>query len=172
MKIDSHHHIWDLAVTKQDWIIGEALEPINRNYSLTDFRDATIGLGIDKSVLVQTVTNYEETPLLLEIAAADDLVAGVVGWLDVSASDAIKHLDVYEKHADAKFLKGIRDIVQDNPDSDYLARPQVDLNVKELGKRGLTFDLLTKTPELPGAIELVKKNPERSEEHTSELQSH
>ena len=160
MKIDSHHHIWDLAVTKQDWIIGEALAPINRNYSLTDFRDATEGLGIDKSVLVQTVTNYEETPLLLEIAAADDLVAGVVGWLDVSASDAIKHLDEYEKSAGAKLLKGIRDIVQDNPDPDYLARPQVDINIKEIGRRGLAFDLLTKTPELPGAIELVKKNSE------------
>ena len=160
MKIDSHHHIWDLDVTKQDWIIGEALAPINRNYSLTDFRDATEGLGIDKSVLVQTVTNYEETPLLLEIAAADDLVAGVVGWLDVSASDAIKHLDEYEKSAGAKLLKGIRDIVQDNPDPDYLARPQVDINIKEIGRRGLAFDLLTKTPELPGAIELVKKNPE------------
>lgn len=160
MKIDSHHHIWDLDVTKQDWIIGEALAPINRNYSLTDFRDATKGLGIDKSVLVQTVTNYEETPLLLEIAAADDLVAGVVGWLDVSASDAIKHLDEYEKSAGAKLLKGIRDIVQDNPDPDYLARPQVEINIKEIGRRGLAFDLLTKTPELPGAIELVKKNPE------------
>jgi L-fuconolactonase len=160
MKIDSHHHIWDLAVTNQDWITGEALAPIKRNFLISDFREATSGLGIDKTVIVQTVTNYQETPVLLEVAERDDLVAGVVGWLDMKDANAISHLDSYQNSKGASYLKGIRDIVQDNPDSNYLAHPQVDKNVKELGRRGLAFDILTKTPELPGAIELVKNNPE------------
>ena len=75
MKIDSHHHIWELAVTNQDWITGEALAPIKRNFLISDFREATSGLGIDKTVIVQTVTNYQETPVLLEVAERDDLVA-------------------------------------------------------------------------------------------------
>ena len=159
MKIDSHHHIWDLNVRDQDWMVGDLFAPIRRNFSLADLREAAKNCGIDKVVTVQTVTNYSETPELLEIAENDPMVAGVVGWLDVSAKDAISHLDKYQILKGSKYLRGIRDIVQDHPDSNYLARPQVIDNVKELGRRGIAFDILTKTPELPGAIELVKQNP-------------
>jgi L-fuconolactonase len=160
MKIDSHHHIWDLTVRAQDWIVGDAMAPINRNFLMEDLRAATKSAGIDKTVIVQTVTNYDETPELLELATKDSMVAGIVGWLNIDAPDAISHLDHYQSLPGANYLKGIRDIVQDHPDSNYLARPQVDKNIKELGKRGIAFDILTKTPELPGAIELVKKNPD------------
>jgi L-fuconolactonase len=159
VKIDSHHHLWDLQVRDQDWIKGEALAPIRRNFSMADLREATKDLGINKTVLVQTVTNYGETPELLDIAMNDEMVAGVVGWLDVSSDEAITHLDNYQSHVGATYLKGIRDIVQDHPDSNYLARPQVIKNVTELGRRGIAFDILTKTPELKGAIELVKACP-------------
>ena len=160
MKIDSHHHIWDLAITPQDWIVGDEMQPINKNFLMDDYRKAVQKSGIDKTVIVQTVTNYQETPLLLDIAEKDSLVAGIVGWLDVDSPDAIKNLDRYQSLPGANYLKGIRDIVQDHPDSNYLARPQVDKTIKELGKRGLAFDVLTKTPELPGAIKLVRNNPE------------
>ena len=158
MKIDSHHHIWDLSIRDQDWIVGESLAPIRRNFLMSDYKEAVKPFGIEKSVIVQTVTTYDETPELLAIAETDEMVAGIVGWLDMSADDAILQLDHYQTLPGAAYLKGIRDIVQDHPDSNYLARPQVDKNVKELGKRGLAYDILTKTPELPGAIELVKNN--------------
>ena len=158
MKIDSHHHIWDLSIRDQDWIVGESLAPIKRNFLMSDYKEAVKPFGIEKSVIVQTVTTYDETPELLAIAETDEMVAGIVGWLDMSADDAILQLDHYQTLPGAAYLKGIRDIVQDHPDSNYLARPQVDKNVKELGKRGLAYDILTKTPELPGAIELVKNN--------------
>ena len=158
MKIDSHHHIWDLSVRDQDWIVGESLAPIRRNFLMSDYKETVKPFGIEKSVIVQTVTTYDETPELLSIAETDEMVAGIVGWLDMSADDAILQLDHYQTLPGAVYLKGIRDIVQDHPDSNYLARPQVDKNIKELGKRGLAYDILTKTPELPGAIELVKNN--------------
>ena len=158
MKIDSHHHIWDLSIRDQDWIVGDSLAPIKRNFLMSDYKEAIKPFGIEKSVIVQTVTSYDETPELLALAETDEMVAGIVGWLDMSADDAILQLDHYQTLPGAAYLKGIRDIVQDHPDSNYLARPQVDKNVKELGKRGLAYDILTKTPELPGAIELVKNN--------------
>lgn len=160
MKIDSHHHIWDLSVRAQDWIVGDAMAPINRNFLMGDLRNEIKNAGIDKTVIVQTVTNYDETPELLDLATKDPMVAGIVGWLNIDGQDAIAHLDNYQSLPGASYLKGIRDIVQDHPDSNYLARPQVDKNVKELGKRGIAFDILTKTPELAGAIKLVKKNPD------------
>ena len=164
MSIDSHHHIWDLSVRDQEWITGEAMQPLRRNFSVSDLKDASASSGIDsridKTVLVQTVTNYSETPELLEIAQSEQLVGAVVGWLQIDAPDAIAHLHQYLDLPGAEYLKGIRDIAQDHPDSNYLAKPETIANVKKLGELGITFDLLTKTPELAAAIKLVRACPD------------
>ena len=159
MRIDSHHHVWDLSVREQGWMVGEALNPIKKNFSINDLRQAITGCGIDKTVVVQTVTNYDETPELLELADTDDLVAGVVGFLKIGAEDAISHLDSYHSLRGFKYLVGIRDIAHDYEDVKYLSKPQVIKNVQELGKRGLVYDLLTKTPHMRAAIDLVKACP-------------
>ena len=159
MRIDSHHHVWDLSVREQGWMVGEALNPIKKNFSINDLRQAITGCGIDKTVVVQTVTNYDETPELLELADTDDLVAGVVGFLKIDADDAIAHLDSYQSLRGFKYLVGIRDIAHDYEDVKYLSKPQVIKNVQELGKRGLVYDLLTKTPHMRAAIDLVKACP-------------
>jgi L-fuconolactonase len=159
MRIDSHHHVWDLSVREQGWMVGEALNPIKKNFSINDLRQAITGCGIDKTVVVQTVTNYDETPELLELADTDDLVAGVVGFLKIDAEDAISYLDSYQPLRGFKYLVGIRDIAHDYEDVKYLSKPQVIKNVQELGKRGLVYDLLTKTPHMRAAIDLVKACP-------------
>ena len=159
MRIDSHHHVWDLSVREQGWMVGEALNPIKKNFSINDLRQAITGCGIDKTVVVQTVTNYDETPELLELADTDDLVAGVVGFLKIDAEDAISHLDSYQSLRGFEYLVGIRDIAHDYEDVKYLSKPQVIKNVQELGKRGLVYDLLTKTPHMRAAIDLVKACP-------------
>ena len=159
MRIDSHHHVWDLSVREQGWMVGEALNPIKKNFSINDLRQAITGCGIDKTVVVQTVTNYDETPELLELADTDDLVAGVVGFLKIDADDAIAHLDSYQSLRGFKYLVGIRDIAHDYEDVKYLSKPQVVKNVQELGRRGLVYDLLTKTPHMRAAIDLVKACP-------------
>jgi len=160
MRIDSHHHIWDLSVRDQDWITGEAMQPIRRNFLMADLREAIAGSGIDKTVLVQTVTDYAETPELLAVAESNELVVGVVGWLKIDAPDAIEQLHNYLDLPGANYLKGIRDIAQDHVDPNYLAREQSIRNVQKLGALGITYDLLTKTPELPAAIEMVGACPD------------
>jgi len=160
MRIDSHHHVWDLSVREQGWMVGEALNPIKKNFSINDLRTTISECGIDKTLVVQTVTNYDETPELLELADTDDLVAGVVGFLKIDSEDAISYLDKYESMRGYKYLVGIRDIAHDYEDVKYLSKPQVIKNVQELGKRGLVYDLLTKTPHMRAAIDLVKASPD------------
>ena len=159
MRIDSHHHIWDLSIRDQEWITGEAMQPIRRNFVISDLKDAIKSSRIDRTILVQTVTDYAETPELLKIAQSEQLVGAVVGWLTIDAPDAIEHLHRYLDLPGAEYLKGIRDIAQDHPDPNYLAKPETISNVRKLGKLGITFDLLTKTPELRAAIELVRACP-------------
>jgi len=160
MRIDSHHHIWDLSVRDQEWITGDAMQPIHRNFSIADLEDASTSSRIDKSILVQTVTDYAETPELLAIAQSEQLVGAVVGWLKIDAPNAIEHLHKYLDLPGAEYLKGIRDIAQDHPDSNYLAKPETISNVRKLGELGITYDLLTKIPELPAAIKLVRACPD------------
>jgi len=160
MRIDSHHHIWDLSVRDQEWITGDAMQPIRRNFAISDLHQAISGTGIEKTILVQTVTNYAETPELLAIAQSEQLVGAVVGWLQIDAPDAIAHLHQYLDLSGSEYLKSIRDIAQDHPDPNYLAKAQTIANVKKLGELGITFDLLTKTPELSAAINLVRACPD------------
>jgi L-fuconolactonase len=160
MRIDSHHHIWDLSVRDQEWITGDAMHPIRRNFAVSDLHVASAASGIEKTILVQTVTDYAETPELLLIAQSEQLVGAVVGWLKIDAPDAIEHLHKYLDLPGADYLKGIRDIAQDHPDPNYLAKPETISNVQKLGKLGITYDLLTKIPELPAAIELVRACPD------------
>lgn len=160
MRIDSHHHLWDLSIRDQEWITGEEMKPIRKNFVVSDLKDAIASSRIDRTVLVQTVTDYSETPELLEIAQSEQLVGAVVGWLQIDAPDAIAHLHQYLDLPGAEYLKGIRDIAQDHPDPNYLAKPETIANVKKLGELGITFDLLTKTPELAAAIKLVRACPD------------
>src|SRR5262245_56932088 len=83
--IDAHHHVWDLAVRDQPWLTGDRMAPIRRTFTLDDLRPSARAAGVDATVLVQTVTVAEETPELLALAAADPLVAGVVGWTDLTS---------------------------------------------------------------------------------------
>jgi L-fuconolactonase len=160
MRIDSHHHIWDLSVRDQEWITGDAMQPIHRNFVISDLHDAIAGSHIDRTILVQTATDYAETPELLAIAQAEQLVGAVVGWLKIDAPDAIAHLHQYQDLPGGEYLKGIRDIAQDHPDPNYLAKPETIANVRKLGELGITYDLLTKTPELAAAIKLVRACPD------------
>ncbi|MFC6937662.1 amidohydrolase family protein [Actinomadura yumaensis] len=90
--IDAHHHVWDLAVRDQDWITGPRLAPIRRDFSLADLAADARRTPLRASVLVQTVAAAEETPEFLSLAARGDLVAGVVGWTDLTAPDVADRL--------------------------------------------------------------------------------
>lgn len=160
MRIDSHHHLWDLSIRPQEWMVGEGMEPVKRNFDVSDLRAAISGTGIERTVLVHATTTHDETYELLALADVDPTIIGVVGWLKIDSPNAIAECEKYLQARGARYLKGIRDVAQDLPDSNYLAKPRSIATVKELGKMGLTYDILTKTPELRAAIELVKACPE------------
>uniref|UniRef100_UPI003CF19D29 amidohydrolase family protein n=1 Tax=Candidatus Planktophila dulcis TaxID=1884914 RepID=UPI003CF19D29 len=160
MRIDSHHHLWDLSIRPQEWMVGDGMEPVARNFNTDDLRSAIAGTRIEKTILVHATTTHDETYELLEIAESDSTVIAVVGWLQIDSPGAIAQCEKYLEAHGGSYLKGIRDVAQDLPDSNYLAKSQAIATVQQLGKMGLTYDILTKTPELPAAIELVKACPD------------
>ena len=160
MKIDSHHHLWDLSIRPQEWMVGDNMDSVRRNFDADDLRAAISGTGIEKTILVHATTTHDETYEMLALAEIDSTIIGVVGWVAIDSADAIKECEKYLAAPGGRYLKGIRDVAQDLPDSNYLAKPQSIKTVQELGKMGLTYDILTKTPELRAGIELVRACPD------------
>jgi len=159
MKIDAHHHLFDFAKDSYDWIEGAAMAPIKRDFTMTDLREAIQNTGITNTILVHATGTHQETHDMLDLAATDEMVVAVVGWLDVQSIDSISVCDQYLQHSAANYLKGIRDIAQDNPNPNYLATTQAIKTVQAIGERGLVYEILTKTPELKAALELVRACP-------------
>ena len=160
MRIDSHHHVWDLSVREQDWIVGDAMAPIAKNFSMSDLEPSLEQSKIDYTVLVQTVGVLAETPEFLDIASKHPKVAGVVGWLDLESDDITPALESHLSHPAAKHLVSIRDLAQGKDDPMWLARPDVVANIKRLSAKGISYDLLTHPHQLVGAIEAVKACPD------------
>ena len=159
-RVDAHHHVWDLTVREQSWMVGPELDPIRRNFSLEDLAPLAAAADVSATVLVQTVGLVEETVEFLELAAGNDLVAGVVGWVDLTADDIGDVLDGLLARPDGSYLKAIRHQVHDEPDVDWLLRPDVQRGLAEVASAGLAYDLLTKTPHLPAAIQTARNLPE------------
>jgi L-fucono-1,5-lactonase len=159
-RVDAHHHIWDLTIREQSWMVGPELDPIRRNFSIDDLAPQAAAAGVTSTVLVQTVGVVEETVEFLEVAANNDLVAGVVGWVDLTADDVAVALDGLLSRPDGSYLKAIRHQVHDEPDVDWLLRPDVQRGLAAVADAGLAYDLLTKTPHLPAAIQTVRNVPQ------------
>ncbi|WP_433012379.1 amidohydrolase family protein [Kribbella sp. CA-294648] len=154
--VDAHHHVWDLSVREQSWMVGEELAPIRRDFSIDDLAPLAAAAGVTSTVLVQTVGVLAETGEFLEVAAGNELVAGVVGWVDLTAPDVGDLLAELKARPDGEWLKGIRHQVHDEADPRWLCRDDVRAGLAAVAEAGLVYDLLTKTPHLPAALETAQ----------------
>ncbi|MGW7069326.1 amidohydrolase family protein [Streptomyces sp. NPDC054855] len=157
--VDSHHHVWDLSVRDQEWITGDELAPIRRTFSLADLLPQARAADVTATVLVQTVTVAEETPEFLALAADSDLVAGVVGWTDLTRPDVGDTLRRLRELPGGQHLVGIRHQVQGEPDPQWLLRPDVRRGLAAVGAAGLAYDLVVLPHQLPACVEAAREHP-------------
>jgi L-fuconolactonase len=158
--VDSHHHLWDLGVRDQDWITGPALAPLRRDFLLADYRGVADAHGISASVVVQTVTVPGETPELLALAADSDLIAGVVGWTDLTAPGLTDRIAALTEMPGGAKLVGLRHQVQSEPDPDWLTRPDVLRGLAAVAEAGLVYDLVITAGQLPAAARAAAVVPD------------
>ncbi|MGI5404356.1 amidohydrolase family protein [Streptomyces sp. CA-135486] len=158
--IDAHHHVWDLSVRDQEWITGPEMAPIARTFSLDDLATEARAAGVGATVLVQTVTVADETPAFLSLADGSDLVAGVVGWTDLTAPDVADTLAALRELPGGDRLVGIRHQVQQEPDPAWLLRPDVQRGLAAVAAAGLVYDLVVQPHQLPAAAEAAARLPE------------
>jgi L-fuconolactonase len=138
MQIDAHQHYWDPARGDYGWLTPE-LADLYRTFGPADLAPLRALAGVQRTVLVQAAPTVEETRYLLELARGEASIAGVVGWVPMLQHDAPAL--IAELARDAKF-KGVRPMLQDLPDDDWIANPALAPAVAALIEHDLAFDAL------------------------------
>jgi L-fuconolactonase len=156
-RVDAHLHVWDLARRPQPWTAN--LPVLQRSYSLADVRKEQEDAEVARVVLVQCVDDVEETRELLGLAAVDERVAGVVGWLDLDAPRFPQDLAELRAGPGGERLVGLRHQLQVEPDKSWLDRTAVRSSLRHLGEATLTFDLVVASEQLEQVARVVAAVP-------------
>ena len=152
--VDSHHHIWDPAERAHEWLV--TLPSLNRAFDLGELEQVATPLGVSSTVLVQVLNDSAETEDFLALASTSELIAGVIGWVDLTDPDVGDTLARLAELPGGDKLVGVRHLVHNEQDPDWLRRPEVRRSVRAVGESGGTFDLLVSTRELPAAVDLAE----------------
>ena len=155
IKIDAHQHYWQPARGDYGWMPKD--DPVlSRAYSPLDLRPALEAAGISKTVLVQAAATVEETEYMLGIADATPSVGAVVGWINFENREHLKHLERLKNHP--KF-SGVRPMIQDIEDTDWMLRNDVQWAFAALSDLDLTFDALGFSRHLANFLTILKRFP-------------
>jgi L-fuconolactonase len=158
-RVDAHHHLWDVARRAYPWMDGPWADPLRRAFTPDDLGPLAAAHDVEATVVVQAVGDEDETRELLAIAEGSPLIAGVVGWVDLTASDVAERVAALREGPGGDRLVGLRHQVEDEPDPRWLLRPDVVRGLTAVGEAGLVDDLLVKPPQLPAAAEVARRLP-------------
>jgi L-fuconolactonase len=154
MRLDSHQHFWLYAGEEYSWI--KPAWPIRRDFLPEDLQPLLAGAGLDGSIAVQARQTLEENRFLLGLADRHPFIRGVVGWVDLCSDRVEEQLAECARHP--RFV-GVRHVVQDEPEDNFMLRPEFLRGIGRLKQFGLTYDLLVLPRQLPAAIQLAAKFP-------------
>ncbi len=157
MVIDAHQHFWKIGQFDTSWLDTESHKPIRRDFLPDDLKKRIDKTGVQATVFVQTQHNVEENRWVLKLTEQHDWIAGVVGWVDLQSERCEDQLMEFLEHP--KFV-GIRHITHDEPDDDFIIRPEVLRGLHVLQKHRVPFDLLFFVKHLKHATRLARELPE------------
>ena len=154
-RIDAHQHFWSVARTDYGWLTP-ALTPLYRDFQPADLQPMLAAHRVVGTVLVQAAPTVDETRYMLGLASRHAFIQGVVGWADLAAADAPAVIDELAVHP---AFKGVRPMLQDLPDDDWIACAPIGAAVRHLVKKGLSFDALVKPRHLPHLLRFAQAHP-------------
>ncbi len=156
-RVDAHHHFWNYSPKEYGWI-GDSMAALRRDFTPDDLLAATAPVGIGGVVSVQARQTVEETDFLLAHASRHGFIRGVVGWAPLMAPGVENRLEHFAAHP--KF-KGVRHVVQDEPDDNFILRDDLSRGVSLLKPLGLVYDILIFERHLKPSIQFVDRHPDQ-----------
>ena len=156
MRIDSHQHFWKIANGHCRWLTPD-LAPVFRDFGADDLRPILRRNNVAATVLVQAADCDAETDWMLDIAPSAEFVAGIVGWADFAAPDAPERL---RRLAANPKIVGVRPMIQDIPDPDWMLRPDLAPACRAVAESGMVFDALVLPKHLDNLALFLARYPE------------
>jgi L-fuconolactonase len=153
--IDAHHHLWRYKKEEYPWM-SDRMDSLRRDFSADDLQLLSANHGVVGTVAVQARQTLAETEWLLGIAWHSPLIRGVVGWAPLTEPDVERHLAALS--ANPK-LKGLRHVLHDERDPNYMLRPDFNAGIELLERFDLRYDLLIFAEHLPQTIAFVDRHP-------------
>lgn len=157
MRLDAHQHFWKYSPDEYGWI-NDAMAVLRRDFLPQDLNPLLAAEGFDGSIAVQARQSIEETRWLLELAAQNDIVKGVVGWVDLRSPDLPAQIEQFTQSGK---LVGVRHVVQDEPDDEFMLRSDFRNGIARLHDFDLAYDILIYPRQLSAAAKLVREFPEQ-----------
>jgi len=159
MTIDAHHHLWKYSAVEYGWITPE-MRVIRRDFLPKDLEPLMHHFGIEGTVAVQARQTLEETTWLLGLAEQHRLIRGVVGWVPLTDGARVKQS--LERFRGNSKLRGVRHVIQDETDPQFILRKDFNEGVSALREFQLRYDVLIFERHLPAAIEFVDRHPDQT----------
>ena len=155
-RIDAHQHFWKFDPIRDSWI-DETMQKIQRDFLPEDLLPLLHENRFAGCVAVQASQFEDETNFLINLAAKNDFIKGVVGWVDLRGVIIEERLHHFSSN---KIIKGFRHVVQGEPD-DFMLRKDFQNGISALKEFNFTYDILIFHRQLPAAIELVNQFPDQ-----------
>jgi L-fuconolactonase len=155
MRLDSHQHFWRYNPAHQVWMT-DAMEVLRRDYLPDELEPLLATIQFDGTIAVQARQMVEETEWLLQLSEQYDFIKGIVGWVDLGSPALGEQLERFSRHSK---LVGVRHVVHDEPDDQFMLLPAFRRGIARLSDIGLTYDLLLFPKHLPVAAKLVAEFP-------------
>lgn len=158
--VDAHHHLWDTGRRPYPWMDGDWADPLRGRFGLAELTGVTAPHAVSATVVVQALSDQDETRELLALATGGPPIAGVVGWVDLADPDVAARIADLRAAPGGDRLAGLRHQAQDEADPLWLLRTDVARGLRAAAEADLVFDLLVKAREIPAALEVSRRLPE------------
>lgn len=156
--IDTHIHVWDLQKAEYTWL-KEDTSILNKTYSIEQLTPQIEKAGVTEGLLIQAANNFEDTDLMMQVAAKTDWIKGVVGWLPLLNPEATEKA-LRERFLDSRYLKGCRHLIHNEVNPKWLLQTNVIESLGILAEHQLTYDIVgINTEHLKTAIMVAEKLP-------------
>ena len=153
--IDAHFHGWQLNRGDYGWLKPE-LSPIYRDVTVGEWAQHASNDQIKGGVLVQAAPTFEETLFLLKQAQSHPMVKGVVGWIDMLSDDAVEKV---VQCAASPLLKGLRPMLQDIEDPDWILLPKIQPVLNAMSEHHLVLDALIQPVHMSNILKVTRAHP-------------
>jgi L-fuconolactonase len=155
MVVDAHVHFWRIGCNDCTWP-PPGLTAIHRDFLPDDWSREADAAGVGAAIAVQSQPSGRDTEWLLQLARDDTRIAGVVGWTDLAARDAPDRIATLASHPK---LRGLRPMLQDLPEDDWILQPALVPAIESMIAHHLCFDALVKPRHLPHLLRFAERHP-------------